>query len=259
MGIFSLVESFYNDFNGEKTVIGNSIKGKPLYLFKVKKSDFPKVIFQYSMHAREYVTALVALKHIEHFACYGCVGTAYFIPLMNPDGVEISENSRPLYKSNGRGVDLNVNFDARWGKGKSNVKVLGDENYIGEYPFSEPETKALRDFTLFICPDMTVSYHSKGEEIYWEFFQKGKIRDRDYRIAKAVERETGYAIKGTPDSCGGYKDWCVQKLKIPAITLEVGSDDLAHPIKAEQADYIFDKTKGVANAVMRALVEEKWT
>ena len=259
MSIFSSVESFYNNFSGEKSVIGYSIKGKPLYCMKIAKSEYPKVIFQYAMHAREYVTALVALKHIENFREFGCVGTAYFLPLVNPDGVEISENSRPLYKANGRGVDLNVNFDARWGKGEKNVTVLGDENCIGEYPFSEPETAALRDFTLSVCPDLTLSYHSKGEEIYWEFFQKGKRRERDYRIAKAVAEQTGYAIKGTPKSCGGYKDWCIHSLKIPALTIEVGSDNLTHPIKAEQVDSIFNKTKGVAGAVMRALIEEKWT
>ena len=259
MSVFSSVESFYHNFKGEKSVIGYSIKGRPLYLITVKKSDFPKVIFQYSMHAREYITALISLKHIEYFEKFGSIGTAYFLPLINPDGVEIAENSRPLYKANARGVDLNVNFDARWGKGEKNVRTLGDENCIGEYPFSEPETVALRDFTLFSRPDMTVSFHSKGEEIYWEFYQKGKRKLRDYRIAKAAQKVTGYEIKKTPNSSGGYKDWCVQKLKIPALTIEVGSDDLTHPIEIEHVDGIYNKTKGVADAVMRALVQEKWT
>ena len=31
-------------------------------------------------------------------------------------------------------------------------------------------------------------------------------------------------------SAGGYKDWCIQKLKIPALTIEIGKDELTHPV-----------------------------
>lgn len=37
-------------------------------------------------------------------------------------------------------------------------------------------------------------------------------------------------MKNTPDSAGGYKDWCVEKLKLPAFTVEVGKDEWKHPL-----------------------------
>ena len=177
---------------------------------------------------------------------------------MNPDGVNICEKVDPLYKANARGVDLNVNFDARWGRGKSNVRFAGKENFIGEYAFSEPETVALRDFTLKIKPDMTLSYHSKGEEIYFEFFQNPSCMQRDRIYAELVSEITGYQIKSTPFSAGGYKDWCIEKLNIPSLTIEVGSDALSHPIDKCHVEEIFAKNRGVICSLTEKIYERQY-
>ena len=245
MDIFERLNCYYENFNGEKGIIGKSWLKVPLYYIAVKKSEYPKIIFQYSIHAREYITCYLALKQIDRFLEFGKNGTAYFLPMLNPDGVKIALEENPLYKANFNRVDLNVNFDARWGTGIKNVNNPATENYIGKSPFSEPETRALRDFTLKICPNMTVSYHSKGEEIYWEFHQEEKCKKRDFAFAMAVSRLTGYSVKETPNSAGGYKDWCVEKLKIPALTIEVGDDRLVHPIGEEQLDKIYKKNEKV--------------
>lgn len=255
MNVFNDVYDFYREFNSEKFSIGNSFFGLPLWCFSVKKTEYPKVIFQYSIHAREFITTYLALEQIKDYIEFGKVGTAYFIPLVNPDGVDIAIRSNHLYKANGRGVDLNVNFDARWGKGRKNKKEKGDSDYIGEKPFSEPETKALRDFTLKIRPNLTVSYHAKGEEIYYEFHQIKPNNIRDKKIALAVAKTTGYKIRKTPFSSGGYKDWCIEKLKIPSLTIEVGDDNLSHPIGLNCLVDIYKKNKGVVNTVMQTLTE----
>lgn len=44
------------------------------------------------------------------------------------------------------GVDLNRNFAYKFGYGSSNGKECTGEDYRGPAPFSEPETKAVRDF-----------------------------------------------------------------------------------------------------------------
>ncbi len=257
MSIFEKLEYFYQNFKGEKGVIGYSYDKKPIVYFAVMHTKSPILIVQCAIHAREYITAHLCLSLIDEFLRCGKVGTVYFIPLVNPDGVKIALEENLLYKANGRGVDLNVNFDARWGTGEKNVLFCGAENFIGEHPFSEPETCALRDFTLKIKPDATISYHSKGEEIYYEFFQERERLKRDFYLAKAVQKETGYLIKSTPFSSGGYKDWCIEKLKIPALTIEVGDDNLSHPIKEESLEQIFNKNKGVIPAVIKSLTELK--
>lgn len=255
MSIFVKLNDFYQSFDGEKGVIGYSFFNKPIYYLAVEKTNSPVLIVQCAIHAREHITAHLCLKLIEEFIRTGKLGKVYFIPLMNPDGVEIALNAKPLYKANGRGVDLNVNFDARWGLGEKNILNAADENFIGEYPFSELETVALRDFTLKAKPDATISYHSKGEEIYYEFFQDELRLKRDYALASATKKVTGYKIKSTPNSCGGYKDWCIDKLKIPALTIEVGDDNLSHPIGEENLEVIFEKNKWVIPAVIQQLME----
>ncbi|MBQ3115826.1 MAG: hypothetical protein IJC07_02235 [Clostridia bacterium] len=253
MSVLVQLKEFFDNFKGEKSIIGRSFLRKPIYCFKVQKSQYPKIICQYSIHAREYITTYLAMEQIKDFAMHGKRGTIFFLPATNPDGIEICEQGDLLYKANARGVDLNVNFDARWGTGKENVLKKGGQNYIGKRPFSEVETKLLRDFTLKVNPDATISYHSKGEEIYYQFFQEDKEEKRDRYIAEQIEKVTGYKIKLTPNSAGGYKDWCIERLKIPAFTIEVGRDELSHPIGKEHLEDIYKKCRGVSQAVIDAL------
>ena len=245
MNVIEKVYDFYQHYKGEKGVIGCTERGKEIPYIKVKKTDFPVIIAQYGIHAREHITCRLAFAQIEDFLQNGKKGTVYFIPAVNIDGIEIAIKEKFLYKANANGVDLNVNFDARWGKGKQNSLVRGDENYIGEFPFSESETRALRDFTINIKPNATISYHAKGEEIYWQFFQDEIRKERDYQIAKRLALVTGYKLKPTPNSCGGYKDWCIEKLNIPAFTIEVGKDEYSHPVCHKHLLEIYLQNKNV--------------
>ena len=253
MDVLEELDVFYRAWRGEKGYIGLTELGATIPYFAVCKTARPKVIVQYAIHAREYITTYIGMMQAADFAARGKRGTVYFIPAVNIDGIAEALYGDKTYKANARRVDLNVNFDARWGQGAKNVREKAAENYIGEFPFSESETRALRDFTLLVKPDMTVSYHSKGEEIYWEFFQGEKERARDYRVAKAVSDTTGYPLKSAGVSSGGYKDWCIEKLKIPALTIEVGSDELSHPIGREFAEEIFNKNRDVLQVITEML------
>lgn len=221
--IFEKVKRFYSCYDGKKCVIGYSFRGREIFAFHIGSYTGRQFISTYAIHGREWVCALLALKHIRTGIARG---GGWVIPLVNPDGAEIAERVNPLWKANARGVDLNCNFDAEWGSGRLNTRYRGAENCIGDYPFSEAETAALRDFTVKVRPYVTLSFHTKGEEIYWEFCRRG-----DRRGAEILERATGYEPKIIYGSAGGYKDWCIQKLNIPAYTIECGSDGLTHPIK----------------------------
>ena len=53
-------------------------------------------------------------------------------------------------------------------------------------------------------------------------------------MAEYAASLTGYRlIEGTRGSAGGYKDWCVQELKIPSLTIELVSDNFSHPLPDE--------------------------
>lgn len=221
--IFEEVKKFYNRYGGKKCIIGYSFRGREIFALHIGSPTGRQFIATYAIHGREWITARLALKHIKTGLS---AGGGWVIPLVNPDGATICEELRPMWKANARGVDLNCNFDAEWGSGRLNVKMRGSENCIGDKPFSEAETIALRDFTLKVRPYVTFSFHTKGEEIYWEFCGGG-----DKRGADILSEVTGYTAKVICGSAGGYKDWCIQKLHIPSYTVECGSDDNVHPIK----------------------------
>ena len=48
---------------------------------------------------------------------------------------------------------------------------------------------------------------------------------RDFKIAQALSKASGYVLKDGYFSVGGYKDWCITHLKIPSFTVEVENDD----------------------------------
>ena len=246
--IYQKVTKFYQSFEGQKRVIGKSLLGRNLYAVKVGEGA-PVGLAQYALHGREYITAMLALRHVQIGVKEGSL---WLLPLCNPDGALLSQvglesvfpasrrrrltvlnggrEDFSLWKANARGVDLNVNFDAEWGKGAKNRRFAGSENYIGSAPFSEPETQALKRFTLKIKPDYTVSYHTKGEEIYWYFYQSISTCLRDKRLAMALSSSTGYPLAYAKDSVGGYKDWCISALGIPSFTIEAGPDSFSHPL-----------------------------
>ncbi|MDE7463928.1 MAG: hypothetical protein K2M48_02765 [Clostridiales bacterium] len=221
--------------------IGESECGNPILCIHRGSYSGRQLIITAAIHARECYTALVALKQAQEFSSPD--GGAYFVPLVNPDGALFFENGetfgrellinnlekRHEWKANADGVDLNTNFDARWGSGRYNVNTAGASDYIGKSPLSAKESRALAAFTEKVMPSSAVSYHCMGGELYWEFFQTGAARRRDERIAKAVAEHIGVKkVDGDLQSAGGYKDYCVQKLGIPAITVELIKSG-AHP------------------------------
>lgn len=210
-----------------------------------------KIIVTAAIHAREHVSALFAIKQLYKIVAEEPECSIYFVPMLNPDGNVLIEKGAEafkgekefllglnggksdfsLWKANAAGVDLNTNFDAQWGKGAQNKTAPSSENYIGKCPFSEPETRAIAEFTRKLKPCLTLSYHAKGREIYYEFGQEGAALVRDRKVAEYASELTGYAIiEGTRGSAGGYKDWCISELGIPSLTVELADDALKHPL-----------------------------
>ena len=267
MDIYQKTTEFYKLQSCEKRIIGKSYFGRDIYALKIGDGS-PVGICQYAIHGREYITTELAFFHFKRGVYKGSL---WILPLTNPDGALLSQigirtvpkkdratlikinggDNFSLWKANGRGVDLNTNFDADWGKGVQNITFPASENYIGKAPFSESETLALKHFTEEINPDYTVSYHTKGEEIYWYFSQSTRTCPRDKRLGEVLSTATGYPLRLIKGSVGGYKDWCIRKFKIPSFTVEAGKDSFSHPLtktalsdiiaKNENALYVLSK------------------
>lgn len=175
--------------------------------------------------------------------------SVYVLPMLNPDGVEIQRygvsgahlfSQRLLmmnggnqnfasWQANARGVDLNHNYDAGFYECKrlereSGIFGGGPTRYGGERPESEPETAALCLFTRFLASRLrcVLALHTQGEEIYWDYL--GNAPQGGRMLADCFSRVSGYAVS-VPEgiaSYGGYKDWVISELSIPAFTVECG-------------------------------------
>ncbi|MCL2370836.1 MAG: hypothetical protein FWC80_06395 [Firmicutes bacterium] len=224
--------------------IGTSEKGLAIPYLHIGSKASKQIIIQGAIHAREWHTALLVIEQVEFVFKQKLdiekKGGIYFLPMTNPDGNAIVECGNKLHKANANGVDLNTNFDAAWGHGTQNIRVPSSSDYIGSAPFCQKETRALRDFTLQVRPSLTLSYHAKGQEIYYLFNQTKEQKQRDRQIAVFVANQLGYKLVenvGGPQypvvSSGGYKDWCISSLGIPSLTIEIISDDFEHPLEQE--------------------------
>lgn len=230
--------------------------------------DFATAIFVGGMHAREYITTDLLCRFLDEKVFDEIDSFNVSLILMaNPDGVElvkhgiesVPESSRKkvleinrnscdflMWKANGIGEDINNNFDANFGTNVHSKKP-SSSGFAGEFAESVIESRLIANYTRRKRPFFTVSYHSKGEEIYFNFFQDKSRLMRDRVIASRFARSTGYAVRNVEkSSSGGYKDWCVQKLKIPSLTIEIGSDSLLHPIDEKHLDDIYSLHKAVA-------------
>ena len=191
----------------------------------------------------------------------------YVCPMVNPDGVNLSvsglrEDLAPIVKTrlisynsgskdfrgkwqaNINGVDLNHNYDAGFKKGKAleaQEKIFspGPTRFSGHFPFSEPETCAIKDFAIALSPDICVAYHSQGEEIYYDY--NGLCSDYAKSLAFSMSEISGYKACSPEGmaSFSGFKDWVIEKFSIPAYTIEVGLGQ--NPLPLNQFDSILQK------------------
>lgn len=237
-------------------VIGKSFFDRPIYAMFIGEG-MPKTLIHGGIHARENITSRLVLDLARNYK-----GEAIcFVPMVNPDGVELVSkgvDSVPcdyrefllsvnagfdfgLWKANGRAVDNNVNFDADWGGGAKNLTYPSFENYIGEYAESESETQALVNLTLKYKFCASISYHAKGEVIYQGFKGINPYAD----LGERFSRVTGYLLMESLTSSGGYKDWFVCKGFGLGLTIEVGDDAYSHPLPDQAYDKIYNDNRDV--------------
>lgn len=260
--------------------VGKSVLGKNILATHVGSYSGTQIIVQAGIHSREWITSLLLVEQARYLHNNQLVtnGGIYFVFITNPDGVQIaldgiesvpceitrnyliSANGGSLdftkYKANINLVDLNTNFDANWGEGSQNLFCPAPENFVGFYPNSEREVQNLINLTLKNKPLLTISYHSKGNVIYYGFENQNENNiNRDRIIGENLSELTGYPLIFTENSTGGYKDWCINTLKIPAYTIEIGDENLPHPLTIETLPEIYQRNKDVPLVALNLAIE----
>jgi hypothetical protein len=128
---------------------------------------------------------------------------------MNPDGLHRITGDKLLRdfdftnaptgrgRVNARSVDLNRNWDNNW---KAEAYWGRFEVSGGDKTFSEPETRAVRDFLLELRPEAVIFYHSAADGIYYGGSRDGNTRGRE--IALAYSQGAGYRVAGGGGASG---------------------------------------------------------
>ena len=88
---------------------------------------------------------------------------------------------------------------------------------------------------------LTISYHSTGSLIYWDYGSNGEVYEADAMLANIAQAITGYSAVSSVQSsqdAAGCSDYFVLKEGIPSVTIENGYSDC--PIGIEEFPSIWN-------------------
>ena len=263
---------FAEKYSGvEINSIGKSILGEALEVYRLGAGQV-NILYVGTHHASEHLTASLLYNFIDGYlskksAVFGVdtrllatIATIWVLPILNPDGAELcigGAYENPLmrrqiamsgggdfthWQANARGVDLNHNYDAGFTEYKEiemrDGIFRGSGKYSGEYPESEPETRAVANLVRTINPSLTVSLHTQGEEIYFS-----PRTARVQRLSASLAADIGYRVAYPSGSAkyGGLCDY-TGSLGIPSLTLELGLGK--NPLPISHAEPIYSRVGG---------------
>ena len=222
--------------------------GKPIYWLRISdnpdvQEDEPEVLYTALHHAREPIS----LSQMVYFMWYVLERydsdpeikyivdntQLYFIPCVNPDGYIYNGSAFPegggqwrknmrdnnnsgAFEEKDDGVDLNRNYDLNWGLDDvGSSSNPGSITYRGIEPFSEPETRAVRDFCNAHDFQIALNYHAFGNFLLhpWGYanvnpddslvitaFAEALTHENDFNAGNSLQT-LGYPVNG------GASDW----------------------------------------------------
>jgi len=262
------------------STLGKSLAGRDIPLITIGEGT-KSVLYVGAHHGMEWITSILCLRYLAEMACALAEGKQVFgveaeqirrsrriavVPMLNPDGVELqirgfdaqnpqmerlfgmSGGDFSRWQANGRGVDLNHNYDAGFAEYKSREPSLGifgggPTRFSGDFPESEPETAALCHWIRQNEPSLLIALHTQGGEIYADYNEH--MPRESERLARRMAAFSGYTVaRPEPAACfGGLKDWFIRVYDRPGFTIECGKG--VNPLPSETADAIYQEIRGI--------------
>jgi len=214
--------------------IGKSVLGREIWCCEIKASESEDgvVLIDGGMHGSEVIGVKIAYSILERVLSeyneLQSIGvlkrlTLIIIPMLNPDGVEMSKYSPPTPsirlkdgRCNANGVDLNRNFNYEWSAGGS--PLYNSTVYRGEVAESEPEVKALKDLMQKRKIIFYVNLHSGVRQIIIPAYQVNPYLNVYANITSILSNIFGFeTVRG--GIYGGSANWCLMARGEPALSL----------------------------------------
>jgi murein tripeptide amidase MpaA len=163
---------------------GTSLLGKDMFALRItgpgSTATRPQILINACQHAREWISVSTAMYLADQLVARYSTDPQIknlvdnieflFVPITNPDGYDYTWTTNRLWRKNLRdngngclGVDNNRNWGYQWGGQGASTNPCNDI-YRGPSGFSEPETQALRDYTIAnprICA--AIDFHSYSQ------------------------------------------------------------------------------------------------
>jgi hypothetical protein len=231
-------------------------EGRPMWYVRIsdnpeQEEQEPAVLYTALHHAREPNSMSQMLFYMWHLLeNYGTNDqikqivdheALYFVPCVNPDGYAYNEFTDPTgfgyWRKNRRpnsdgtfGVDLNRNYGYFWGN--DDIGSSGDpisQVYRGTAPFSEAETRMVRDFAIKHDFSFALHYHTAGNLLIYPWAYSDTPADSSFvKWSIWLKRENNYK-SGTASQTVGYQvngdsnDWIYSNSGTYGYTPEVGT------------------------------------
>lgn len=241
--------------------IGKSIQGRNIWCIKItnenNNSQKYSCLYDGLVHGSEWEAGEACLYFAEYLLInFGKNDTitnllnksdVYFVPIVNPDGRQRDK------RHNHNGIDTNRNFDVNFGNIRGGSLPVGkwfplDWMWVpffphwlvkvGRYPFSEPESRALRDlmkelknhnFSFYLTLHTATHYFScPSDKIINSEYEMSPNEVEIHDYAKSwVENNTEYPASNDNYKHGrGYSNhYCFKECCIPSFCLEALNQD----------------------------------
>lgn len=243
-------------------VIGQSWEGREMFSITISGpgtetnpiEDRPALFIFSTVHAREWIapmtTSYIASKLVadydtdEHVRMLLDHARVVIVPVGNPDGYLFTWSDQRYWRNTRRdngdgtfGVNINRNWAFEWGN-EGSSGASSSTNYRGTHPFSEPETRALRDVALGLGDKLVahIDYHSYSQLVMWPYgYMSGVVTPEPWAsslvhigtcMSHAIDDATGafYRPQQSVDlypASGVSQDWFFGALSTVSFIIEL--------------------------------------
>lgn len=236
--------------------IGKTYQNREILLFKMGTGP-KKILLVGAHHGREYISSAYLMAIMEYYCQALChpqliskyplsdildKHTFYIIPMLNPDGVNLSifgkrvatttamkmpriSGGYETWKANINGVDLNRHYPCLWEQKYSPVLTPASELFKGYAPATEAEVRTLMRLCHAVPFDIAITFHAKGEEIYFLDSNSLGLFSRSKPIAVEMAHSSGYHIMPVSSDpavfAAGFENWFRAEFDRPGILIEL--------------------------------------